>query len=130
MLYGEGEWVEERKDGRVEGWKRLEEEAQSNRMCYSSIKMDGVGKRGMGGRTEGGKRLEEEAQSRMNVLQQYQYGWCREKDGRAEVGKDGMVEVWMGGRTEGWKRLEEEAQSRMNVLQQYQDGCGTEKGNG
>ena len=25
----------------------MEEEAQSNRMCYGSIKMDGVGKRGM-----------------------------------------------------------------------------------
>ncbi len=52
------------------GRKNVVEEAQSNRMCYGSIKRVDVGGRVM--RDEGVWR--KIAQSRMNVLQQYQMG--------------------------------------------------------
>ncbi len=69
-------WVEGWKTGRVEGWKvrglyGLEEEAQSNRMCYNRNKMDGVGRRG------------------------WVEGW---KTGRVEEGMGGRLEGCMGGR--------------------------------
>ncbi len=38
------------------------------------------------------------AQSRMNVLRQYQDGWCGEKENG-----------WKDGRMEGWKGLEEDS---------------------
>ena len=51
------------------GWRKI---AQSNRMCYRYIKMDGVGGRIMMDE-RGWRKI---AQSRMNVLRQYQDGWC------------------------------------------------------
>ncbi len=90
--------VEGWKGGRVEGWKvrglyGWKKEAQSNRMCYGSIKMDGVGRRGM--RDE----------------------WDGRKVGRKEEGRieeDGRVEGWKVRGLYGGKK---EAQSRMNVAE-------------